>query len=59
MVEVHHAGFHSEAVPLRGAVWAEPFIIGIKPYTTVGGSGHRRVQKVELEIRGLIPLRND
>lgn len=42
-----------------GAVWAGPFIIGIKPYTIVGGSGDRKVQKVELEIRGVILLRND
>ena len=29
--------------------WAEVFIIRIKPYTIVGGSGERKVQKGEVE----------
>lgn len=43
MVAVPHTGFHREAV------WAEAFTIRIKSYTTVGGSGDREVQRVQLE----------
>lgn len=47
MIKLYHTGFHQEAVPVW--VWAEVFIIGIKLYTIVGGSGEGKVQKRELE----------
>ena len=57
MMDVCHMGFHGEALPW---VCTEGFTVGIKPYTTVGGSGKGRSRKRSWRIReGVTPLRNE